>query len=143
MDQVQLANNVADNPVNAHAKPDKIAMSKALGQAFLSHQVRRLEEDAGGRGRHSNRRGNSRPHPDINNKHSRNITAKRSVVNATNNDEDGVPVSKPPSRIVLDTSVLVHALDQVKKWCSANNEMKIIIPLEGVSCHSPFPANAH
>jgi hypothetical protein len=131
MDQVQLANNVADKPVNAHAKPDKIAMSKALGQAFLSHQVRRLEEDAGGRGKHSNRRGSSRPHPD-NNNNSRNIAAKRGVVNATKIDENGVPVSKPPSRIVLDTSVLVHALDQVKKWCSADNETKIIIPLEGV-----------
>jgi hypothetical protein len=37
MDEVQLASNVADTAVNAHAKPDKIAMSKALGLAFLSH----------------------------------------------------------------------------------------------------------
>jgi len=138
MEQVKVANGGDDKAgVNNHPTSNKIAMSKALGQAFLSHQVRRMEEDAGGRGRHNNnRRGSSRVQYDTSNK-SRNTVAKRGVVNTTSNDGNGQPVSKPPSRIVLDASVLIHALDQVRKWCSADSETKIIIPLEGESRQSP------
>ena len=33
--------------------------------------------------------------------------------------------------VVVDASVLVHALYQVKKWCRDGREEVIIIPLEG------------
>jgi len=125
---------------NNHTKPDKIAMSKALGQAFLSHQVRKLEEDAGGRGRGSNRRGSFRTHSDMN-YNARNAATRRGAVHAASHNGTAHPIPKAPSRIVLDTSVLIHALDQVRKWCSPDNETKIVIPLEGVSSGFPRPAS--
>ena len=128
MDQVQLMKN-GDGKSGVNTQ--KLAMSKALGQAFLSHQVTRLEEDAGGRGRNSNRRGSSRAHSDINNR-ARNTVPKRNMTNTAIDDQSAQPISKPPSKVVLDASVLIHALDQVRKWCTAENEIKIIIPLEGM-----------
>ena len=33
--------------------------------------------------------------------------------------------------VVVDASVLIHALGQVKKWCREGREEIIIVPLEG------------
>lgn len=35
--------------------------------------------------------------------------------------------------VVVDASVLIHALYQVKKWCRDGREEIVIVPLEG-SC---------
>lgn len=35
--------------------------------------------------------------------------------------------------IVVDASVLVHALHQVKKWCRDGRDEIVIVPLEGKS----------
>ncbi|KIM29741.1 hypothetical protein M408DRAFT_328597 [Serendipita vermifera MAFF 305830] len=129
MNQVQPVKSADDKPGTNN---QKLAMSKALGQAFLSHQVRRLEEDAGGRGKNPNRRGGSRGHMETNNK-PRNNMVKRNVPNITSSDESAKPISKDPNRIVLDASVLIHALDQVRKWCASENEIRIIVPLEVLS----------
>jgi len=37
--------------------------------------------------------------------------------------------------VVVDASVLVHALHQVKKWCRDGRDEIIIVPLEGKSVH--------
>jgi hypothetical protein len=34
--------------------------------------------------------------------------------------------------VVVDASVLVHALHQVKRWCREGREEVVIVPLEGV-----------
>jgi hypothetical protein len=34
--------------------------------------------------------------------------------------------------VVVDASVLVHALHQVKRWCRDGREEIVIVPLEGV-----------
>lgn len=111
-------------------KLDKIAMSKALGQAFLSHQVRQLEENTGSKkpprrnfsGGTYNRTlnaSNQRPKPGL-------VDVSRTTAPA--------PKAAPgptPKKIIIDSSVLVHALDQVRKWCSADGTQQLIIPLEG------------
>lgn len=129
MNQVQPVKSGDDT---SGTNNQKLAMSKALGQAFLSHQVRRLEEDTGGRGRNPNRRGSSRTHPNINTQ-PRISPTKRNLPNTASKDEGAQSI---PRRIVLDASVLIHALDQVRKWSTTGNEIKIIIPLEGMSCHT-------
>ena len=44
---------------------------------------------------------------------------------------DEVQKEKDADVIVLDASVLVHALPQVKKWCRDGREEIVIVPLEG------------
>lgn len=45
--------------------------------------------------------------------------------------EDG-KAEKDGDVIVVDASVLVHALYQVRKWCREGREEIIIVPLEGI-----------
>lgn len=40
-------------------------------------------------------------------------------------------MEKDADVVVVDASVLVHALYQVKKWCKDGRQEKIIVPLEG------------
>lgn len=43
----------------------------------------------------------------------------------------GKPVVKDADVVVVDASVLVHALGRVKKWCREGRGEVIIVPLEG------------
>jgi hypothetical protein len=45
---------------------------------------------------------------------------------------EGHRIEKDADIVVVDASVLVHALYQVKKWCKEGRQEKIIVPLEGV-----------
>lgn len=123
---------------------NKVAMSKALGQAFLSHQVRQLEAGASKRGRHG-RRGGTPMHVDD---RARNILSK-SVPNdsviATIAVQDTRRTSPPVAnkRIVVDASVLVHALDQVRKWCLGDNAGQLVVPLEGMHSGSSVSGRVH
>lgn len=112
---------------------NKVAMSKALGQAFLSHQVRQLEAGASKRGRHG-RRGGTPMHGDV--------IPREAVSKSVPNDNalaNQVQETRPVSplvankRIVIDASVLIHGLDQVKKWCIGEKVGQLIIPLEGMN----------
>jgi hypothetical protein len=112
---------------------NKVAMSKALGQAFLSHQVRQLEAGASKRGRHG-RRGGPPMHIDD---RPRNIISKSlpndsavTAIVAQDTTKPSPPVAN--KRIVVDASVLVHALDQVRKWCLDDKAGRLIVPLEGM-----------
>jgi hypothetical protein len=159
----------SENNMECHktAVSNKLAMSRALGAAFLSHQVEQLEKsvqsvDLRGnnwRNRNEGRR-DRRPASDydrgnrsqtnganlrgplpvggirIATKNSPNNAFDRSA-NARFTDGDREPrlnkAEKEGDIIVLDASVLVNALGQVRKWCRDGRDEILIVPLEGVS----------
>ena len=145
---------------------NKMAMSRALGAAFLSHQVEQLEKSISSNGPTS---GNWRDR-----KYPATGSAKRGpsspavkmvpktkvdtmALSTKERDKDlGRITSTSPSTrrmsaedkrekhadiIVVDASVLIHALYQVKKWCRDGRQEIVIVPLEGMvavtlkSCH--------
>lgn len=132
---------------------DKTTMSRALGAAFLNHQVEQLEKsvnnrtsgttnwrdrrvphsDQGGRNspeKHRNSPGaltsrrvsGSPPKQRIDDRPFKNSSDKRQKHGQENKDADV---------IILDASVLIHALGQLKKWSREGREEIIIVPLEG------------
>ncbi|KZT03051.1 uncharacterized protein LAESUDRAFT_382234 [Laetiporus sulphureus 93-53] len=134
---------------------DKLALSRALGAAFLNHQVEQLEKtvsDAGpGSGNWRDRRtqntadnhnnhNSGHRHPD--GKRLRPGSAKASRkpdIESSNNNVDGnmnkrdTRETKDADVVVVDASVLIHALGQVKKWCREGREEIIIVPLEALN----------
>lgn len=48
---------------------------------------------------------------------------------------DGDKGGKDADIVVVDASVLVHALYKVKQWCRDGREEIIIVPLEGATTH--------
>ena len=140
-------------------------MSRALGAAFLSHQVEQLEKSVSdppprpspSRNHNSNNNNNwrdrQRPHPQPSADSKRGqlpiggirITTtthahqqhqyqqkERPVFAKNRGAEDAKKTStKEADVIVIDASVLVNALGQVKKWCRDGQEEIIIVPLEG------------
>lgn len=110
-------------------------MGKLLGQAFLSHQVTMLERSIGnGNGRVAGQGRRAAP----GGAYSRalldsNANAQRPKGTLLDVAQEVVPKAKIAERIVVDASVLVHALDQVKKW-SHESATRLIIPLEGKFC---------
>jgi len=139
-------------------------MSRALGAAFLSHQVEQLEKSVSAaprpspsRNHNSNNNNNwrdrQRPHsqPSADSKRGQlpiggiKITTtthahqqhqhqqkERPVASKNRVTEDAKKTSaKEADIIVVDASVLVNALGQVKKWCRDGQEEIIIVPLEG------------
>ncbi|ETW76535.1 hypothetical protein HETIRDRAFT_327909 [Heterobasidion irregulare TC 32-1] len=141
---------------------NKLAMSRALGAAFLTHQVEQLEKSvsAGPGARNWRER---RPAPDSNVPSGRgviNYGGKRSPVptgakvarrkpgegerermageiRIKKREEERREERREPSKdadvVVLDSSVLIHALGQVKKWCRDGREEIIIVPLEALN----------
>ena len=104
-------------------------MSRALGAAFLSHQVAELEKSVGnmqvnnnnrtrGGGGRGGGRGRGGRMPD---------TSRGPV------ESKPRLVKQPHSadRIIIDASVLIHALNQVKNWCREDRKETLIVPLEG------------
>jgi len=135
-------------------------MSRALGAAFLSHQVEQLEKSvthgpASGNWRdrrqpsaelgHANRRGVIN-HAPKQRPPSGNRPPKKPVAESVHETEHSTARSQKPRRsneelrgdkdadvVVVDASVLVHALHQVKKWCRDGRDEIVIVPLEGES----------
>lgn len=152
-----------------NANANKIAMSRALGAAFLHHQVEQLEKTVSSSGPTS---GNwrDRKAPTLTNGSS--ASGRRGLISpagkaaqrkktgdiypsaatkewttAKDKEFDRSMTASPTSRrrsaeqerkakeadiIVVDGSVLIHALYQVKRWCRDGREEVIIVPLEGV-----------
>jgi hypothetical protein len=135
---------------------DKVAMSKALGAAFLSHQVEQLERSVAEANWRGNRNNNS------NGPGSRHTTTYTSSMN--NRGGRGKHDSRPPrpketrrSRdenaltdhghttdrprekekqadvVVADASLLIYGLSYLKKWSNPERDEVVIVPLEGVS----------
>ncbi|THH12949.1 hypothetical protein EW146_g7220 [Bondarzewia mesenterica] len=142
---------------------NKLAMSRALGAAFLTHQVEQLEKtvSAGSGARNWRERRNT---PDerlpSNGRGIINYGGKRSPepvgahiprksqpgasekgraageVRIKRRDEARREDRKDADVVVLDASVLIHALGQVKKWSRDGREEIIVVPLEGVCVSS-------
>jgi len=152
-------------------------MSRALGAAFLNHQVEQLEKTVVSNGASGNWRSRRQPGPPLNTypqvtpkQSKRNLPVPLGMMESSRRDRDFPALSgRPQARertgartrhpqesphvngrrsseekektkekgrdadvVVVDASVLVHALYQVKKWCRDGREEVIIIPLEGM-----------
>lgn len=142
---------------------NKLAMSRALGAAFLTHQVEQLEKSVSHQG-HTRMAGRKDlPHDregDVDRErdrrqpvgvtvHKRGLATHPPKQRAPSGTKQ-IPRRDYPERpgyktheyqrelkdadlIVLDTSVLVHALHKVKKWCKDGREEIVIVPLEALN----------
>jgi len=140
---------------------NRIAMSRALGAAFLHHQVEQLEMTVSSSGPTSGnwrnrkastptngslasrRRGPTSPDGKAAQRKwaSERTTAKVKEFDRSISSSPAAGIrsaeqeqwTKDADIVVVDGSVLIHALYQVKKWCREGREEVIIVPLEGVS----------
>ncbi|KAI0292960.1 hypothetical protein B0F90DRAFT_1644394, partial [Multifurca ochricompacta] len=164
---------------------NKLAMSRALGAAFLTHQVEQLEKSVSGsasprspppyrnNNHHNNNNNNNnwrdrqprppnyRTHPqlpvDSNSKRGQLPIGGIRITTNTNSPSaaqpphqyqkerppppalrkqranGGQPSVKQADVVVVDASVLVNALGQVKKWCRDGQEEILIVPLEALN----------
>ncbi|KAJ7112994.1 hypothetical protein C8R44DRAFT_234521 [Mycena epipterygia] len=127
---------------------DKKAMSRALGAAFLNHQVEQLEKSAAS-GNWRSRAPNPQSSPKRGPQPGSNATIATTAKPAPRKKNAGVliiPRDTPPASVrrsmedekdadvvVVDASVLVHALHQVKKWCRDGRAEVVIVPLEALN----------
>lgn len=122
-------------------------MSRALGAAFLTHQVAQLENKIGTLNNSNGfggRRGGGMvrgaPAPGRGRGGGRGRGSSVGIINTSPRkaivSEDMVPREKEKTPmanvIVLDASVLVHALGQVKRWCREERKETLVVPLEGM-----------
>ena len=156
-----MTTTVADTQTQTHTKlaPGKLAMSKALGAAFLSHQVEQLEKSVSGSGpgnwrerRTQGGEGRRTPSggPRVVKKRSdegqkewarlpegqRADRLEREDVGRGYRDRDREKErerekEKDADVVVVDASVLVHGLYHLKRWCRDGREEVVIVPLEG------------
>jgi hypothetical protein len=119
---------------------NKAALSRALGAAFLSHQVEQLEKSVG------NASGNWRDRrfqihhqaglrdPGYHARGPTHTSPKRSntLTANTGTTDQKEHKDKVADVIVVDASVLVHALNQLKLWSRPERKEVVIVPLEGV-----------
>lgn len=149
-----------------------MAMSRALGAAFLNHQVEQLEKSVTNGTASGNWRDRRQPQTnsytqgplDVAKRRPQSPGIKTAPVNRKRNGEIQVMTrDRAPARdregdknavrdsasrrgsskedrdgkdadiVVVDASVLVHALYQVKKWCRDGREEVVIVPLEGAA----------
>ena len=148
-------------------------MSRALGAAFLTHQVEQLEKSVSASpprnnnntyNHNNNWRDRQRSHPSTDSKRGQlpvggirftTTTSPPTANQPYQRDQKERPMNvgagprkrgaddfhprkggvkeKDADVIVVDASVLVNALGQVKKWCRDGQEEIIIVPLEGQS----------
>ncbi|KAI0064961.1 hypothetical protein BV25DRAFT_1799491 [Artomyces pyxidatus] len=160
--------NISSQGVTGAAS-NKLAMSRALGAAFLTHQVEQLEKSVSADQRSHNWRDRKSAAPRPNDRGGANGRAgfspgeKRGLVpvggikvstkkrdgerDHTLAETKGIRIrkreddrreqrqekGKDADIIVLDASVLVNALGQVKKWCRDGREEILIVPLEALN----------
>jgi hypothetical protein len=145
----------------ATAPPNKIAMSRALGAAFLNHQVEQLEKSVGNGPTSGNWRDRERgldsrqghtpgvlyntttgAKPKPKKKHAAEANSEKKdkrekggrLSGESRRSSEGTrkgEKQKDADVVVVDASVLVHALYQVKKWCRDGRDEVLIVPLEG------------
>ena len=133
-----------------------MAMSRALGAAFLNHQVQQLEKSVQGAASHNWRdrkaadgqrgppRGGTRrgATPQMRSANAHANAEARDVGREADRTRDSRRKSedsrddKVADIIVVDASVLVHALGHLKSWCRDGRDEIIIIPLEGQDRHA-------
>ncbi|KAF7361095.1 hypothetical protein MSAN_01140700 [Mycena sanguinolenta] len=127
---------------------DKKAMSRALGAAFLNHQVEQLEKSAA----NANANWRTRAQPPASPKRvqqpkrasqqqQRNSNGvngqRRSLDDPKTSEKDGGKAShsneKDADIIVIDASVLIHALPAVRFWAREGRTEVLIVPLEALN----------
>lgn len=123
-------------------------MSRALGAAFLTHQVEQLEKTVNGpasgnwRDRRAPNASQGAPKRGSNASGIKLPQKKTPAKDRKDKDFDrGMATNHyraPEERkdreadvVVVDASVLIHALYQVKKWCREGRDEIVIVPLEG------------
>lgn len=132
----------------------KLAMSRALGAAFLNHQVEQLEKTVSNNGPASGnwrdrRQAHERtyspgspgatatkrgPNPVAQRKKGGETPVDRTTnISPTARKRSGEEERKDADVVVVDASVLVNALYQVKKWCRDGREEIVIVPLEALN----------
>ncbi|TFK51364.1 hypothetical protein OE88DRAFT_1725752 [Heliocybe sulcata] len=119
---------------------NKLAMSRALGAAFLNHQVEQLEKTVtSGPGTNSNNWRDRKRSP--NGQVDRSVTptgrGKRAPVAGAGKAErprtrDGERRDKDADVVVIDASVLIHCIGQFKRWCRDERQ-------EIARSHLPIP----
>ncbi|KAK7018447.1 PINc domain-containing protein [Favolaschia claudopus] len=131
---------------------DKKAMSRALGAAFLNHQVEQLEKSAASgnwrsRGPPASPQSSPKRQPysasTNNNKSSLRgkkngggntfVISKDSASSTQRRSVEEPNAEKDADVVIVDASVLVHALHQVKRWCRDGREEVVIVPLEALN----------
>jgi hypothetical protein len=133
-------------------------MSRALGAAFLSHQVEQLEKSVTHGPASGNWRDRRQPQAELGHANRRSVinhapkqrppsgnrAVKKPIVETIPETEHSIVKAQKPRKsseesradkdadiVVVDASVLVHALHHVKKWCRDGREEIVIVPLEG------------
>lgn len=116
---------------------NKMAMSRALGAAFLSHQVEQLEKSVntpqGAWREKKNTFANQRlpPFKQAGQRRRNGRESDGDIDFRRRRSHEDYEESKDADVIIVDASVLVHALSQVKKWCRDGRQEIVIVPLEG------------
>ncbi|KAH7912114.1 hypothetical protein BJ138DRAFT_837176 [Hygrophoropsis aurantiaca] len=143
-------------PTTTAATTKQLAMSRALGAAFLSHQVEQLEKSvtrgpASGNWRDRrhpateqatpNKRGvinqpAKRPpsNPKIVKKAAaEQLEREQTETRKPRRSNEEVRGGKDADLVVVDASVLIHAVHHVKRWCRDGREEIVIVPLEALN----------
>ncbi|KAI0367844.1 hypothetical protein BV20DRAFT_1023499 [Pilatotrama ljubarskyi] len=135
---------------DAKVAPNKLAMSRALGAAFLNHQVEQLEKSVHTGG---NWRGRRSPEAWRGVETKRSFSAPGAKIMKRRNEESGEEKTKGDAQkteregrrseegkgqkdadiVIVDASVLVHGLYHLKKWCREGREEVVIVPLEALN----------
>ncbi|KAB5591197.1 hypothetical protein CTheo_5371 [Ceratobasidium theobromae] len=136
---------------------NRTSMSRALGAAFLSHQVAELERtnqqrsrtprSRGGRSGGMRRAERDDYDPDFDRARAKaafGIHTDESWRRPQSSDDTASESTSPPRQtlildrppradvIVVDASVLIHALGAVQRWCH-NGHTEVVIPLEALN----------
>ncbi|KAI5121731.1 hypothetical protein M0805_009024 [Coniferiporia weirii] len=130
----------------ADSRPDKADLTHKLTAAFLSHRVEELTKSVlekqnkgapkfrdrrGSRGgaRPNYQRGGGPPRGDG----PRGRYGADREQNGEYGGRDRPAGERVADVVVVDASVLVHALDQLKAWCGKGREEVVVIPLEALN----------
>ncbi|KAG8960679.1 hypothetical protein FRC03_006266 [Tulasnella sp. 419] len=112
----------------------KVEMSRALGQAYLSHQVAQLEKAVTNNSNTRNTRGGGRGGGRGRGGRSSSLQGEPTPRGPRNQQQwTQQTVPKVADRVVVDSSVLIHALSQVKQWCRDDRSEIVIVPLEALN----------
>ncbi|KAI0084217.1 hypothetical protein BDY19DRAFT_554277 [Irpex rosettiformis] len=138
---------------------NRLAMSKALGAAFLSHQVEQLEQKVSGRGSGGAERGGGGNWREgrrsqtyqgrgggagnqrrgggggggVKGPGRRNTSGPESERGLFEESRGPPREDKDADVVVVDASVLVHGISHLKKWCREGRQEVVIIPLEALN----------
>lgn len=104
-------------------------LSKAMGAAFLSHQVEQLERSVDSLAFSRDARLYNNTDRSNGRQHKHNSRTSRSSATSAQNPTQARPAGAKERR-VIDASALVHALPVIKRWVRQDT-YQLIVPLQG------------